>query len=80
MFSKKIGNIHQNFGITKLTRKTMLQRDTSAPTFLWVEICYVITNVFGIFLNFLKCKSGKIAKLSKPKNWKKKNHILYCTS
>jgi hypothetical protein len=32
MFSKKYGNIHQNFGITKLKRKTMLQRDTSAPT------------------------------------------------
>jgi hypothetical protein len=33
MFSEKFGNIHQNFGITKLKRKTMLQRDISAPTF-----------------------------------------------
>jgi hypothetical protein len=67
MFPKFFGNIHQNFGITKLKRKTMLQRDTSAPTFFWAEFCKVITNVFGIFSIF---KSVNLEKLPNFQNQK----------
>jgi hypothetical protein len=72
MFSKKIWKHSPKFWYHKIEKKNHVTEIHFCTNFFWGRIWQRDNKRIWDFLNFLKCKFGKIVKLSKPKNWKKK--------